>query len=211
MSFYSKYWDTARKNLDSGSCEQKAVFSKTEFFEKWVISRNISFSRNWNTLDIGAGTGRWALWIAPKVKKTVCLDFSAEMLKYIRMRSIEQNINNILLIKSDINDWVPEKEKHYDFIIVSGILELISEAECEELINKISRALKKSGKLVFRDHIIRKPFIKNNFVFFRNRNFYMDLFSVSGLKPVKEYFTLSFFSEFFFNKPFTKIFIWEKT
>ncbi|MEW6087629.1 MAG: class I SAM-dependent methyltransferase [bacterium] len=211
MNFHNKYWDTAKKNLDTAYRGQNVKISKTELFEKWFISQNIAFSKNWNTLDIGAGTGRWALWIAPKVKKTTCIDFSAEMLKHVRQKSIEQKINNILFIKSDINDWKPEKEEYYDFVIISGILELIDEAGCGNLINKISRVLKNNGKLLFRDHIAGKPFIKNNFVFFRDKKFYSDLFLMSGLKLVKESFTISFLSEIFFNKPFTKIFIWKKT
>lgn len=210
MSFCIKYWDTAKKNLSETIQGQNICTSKTEFFEKWIISQNISFSQNWNVLDIGAGSGRWALWIAPKVKITTCIDFSIEMLKFIRETAFKRNINGILFIKSDINDWRPQNEKYYDFIIISGILELINESECNDLIKKINYTLKNNGKLVFRDHIVKKPFIKNNFIFYRNKKFYMDLFLRSNFRLVKESFTLSFFSEFFLNKPVTKIFIWEK-
>ena len=186
-----------KKNLAETIQGQDTCISKTELFEKWIISQSISFSRHWNVLDIGSGMGRWSLWLAPAVKEVTALDISNEMLKYIRLKAKNENIENILLIKSDINDWNINNKECYDLIISSGILELLKDDACENLVNKIYFSLKKGGLVIFRDHLVKHPNIKNDFFFLRTKKYYMQLFSRSGFSLKKEIMSCSFFFDFY--------------
>lgn len=194
MSFRDKYWDTAKNNLAGTIQGQNIHISKTELFEKWVISRNISVSKNWKILDLGAGTGRWSLWLAPNVKEVTALDMSIEMLKYIRLRAKSENIENILLLKSDINDWNMNNTEHYDLIISSGIFELLTDDECEKSANKMFCSLKTGGLMIFRDHIVKQQKIKNGFFYLRTKKYYKRLFSRSGFSLKNDILSLPFFS-----------------
>ncbi|MDD5773038.1 MAG: class I SAM-dependent methyltransferase [bacterium] len=193
MSFNNKYWDTAKNNLADTIHGHNTNATKTELFEKWIIGQNISFSPNWKILDIGSGMGRWSLWLAPKVKEVTALDISNEMLKFIRLRARNENIENILLVKSDINDWNINNKECYDLIICSGILELLKDEECEKLVNKIFCSLKKGGLIIFRDHIVKLQKTKNDFFFLRTRKYYTRLFSKSGFSLKKDIIAFTFF------------------
>lgn len=193
MSFCNKYWDAAKKNLAAAIQGQNACISKTELFEKWIISQNISFSQNWNVLDIGSGMGRWSLWLAPNVKEVTALDISIEMLKHVRLKAKSENIENILLVKSDINDWNINNKECYDLIISSGILELLKDDECKKLANKMFCSLTKGGLIIFRDHIVKLKKTKNDFFFLRTRKHYMHLFLKAGFSLKKDVISFPFF------------------
>lgn len=80
----------------------------------------------WETLpdnaqgfDMGCGSGRWALLVAPKVKKLTCIDPSIDAINVAKLRL--SNLNNISFINSGVSDN-PLSSNSQDFGYSIGVL-----------------------------------------------------------------------------------------
>jgi len=70
-------------------------------------------------LDVGAGTGRHTLALAPYVRRVVAVDPSAAMLGLLREDIDAQRIANVETVPAD---WLDAKVEHADVVICSHVL-----------------------------------------------------------------------------------------
>ncbi len=70
-------------------------------------------------LDIGAGTGMWAIMMAKRATHVTALDPSAAMLGYLRQQLVEQNITNVSVIHGA---WPDAAVEPHDFSLCSHAL-----------------------------------------------------------------------------------------
>jgi len=93
--------------------------------------------------DIGCGSGRWAKFIAPKVKILFLIDASSEAISVSKM-----NLKKFQNIKYFNNDALnlPFDDTSIDFIYSLGVLHHIHETE--EAIEGIYRKLKRNGAML---------------------------------------------------------------
>lgn len=107
------YWDRrARRYHDS----TKNTVASDPFFNKLrsVITPQIS------VLDVGAGSGRFALALAPLVKQVIAVEPNAPMLEYLRQDAHALNLTNI---SYSPNAWQDDPDDlQADIVICSHVL-----------------------------------------------------------------------------------------
>jgi 2-polyprenyl-3-methyl-5-hydroxy-6-metoxy-1,4-benzoquinol methylase len=107
------YWDRrARRYHDS----TKNTVANDPFFNKLrsVITPQIS------VLDVGAGSGRFALALAPLVKQVIAVEPNTPMLEYLRQDAAALNITNISYSQNTWQDASDELQA--DIVICSHVL-----------------------------------------------------------------------------------------
>lgn len=97
-----------------------------------------------NVLEIGAGTGRFTLEIAPKVRRIVAADFSSCMLEQMSKKLQDAGITNVEQCCGDFMQL--DFTEQFDFIVSFSALEYIKDPE---LFAKIAGLLKPGGQLLF--------------------------------------------------------------
>jgi ubiquinone/menaquinone biosynthesis C-methylase UbiE len=112
-------------------------------------------NKNLIGFDLGCGSGRWAKFIAPKVKKLNCIDPSAEAISVAKKNLI--NFKNINYINSEVNKKILIKNSQ-DFGYCLGVLHHIPDTL--NGIKVCSMMLKKNA-----------PFLIYLYYKFDNRNF----------------------------------------
>ena len=125
---YSKYQNTGLVGYLMDSCH-KSLESK--FIKK-----------NGFVLEIGPGTSPHINYLNGNFKKYYMLDSSLFTIKFLKMKF---NKNKKIIIKRSINSKIPFKNNYFDRIIMSHVLEHISEPEIF-LFNLLTK-LKKGGNL----------------------------------------------------------------
>ncbi len=116
-----------------------------EYMAKWdgdTFEKLLNLSEKDDVLEIGIGTGRLALKIAPKCKRLVGIDISPKTVK--KAKSNLKKLKNIDLICSDFNEY-NFKEK---FDLVYSSLTFMHIEDKAFLIKKISSVLKLNGRVV---------------------------------------------------------------
>jgi len=95
-------------------------------------------------LEIGAGTGRFTLEIAPHVQEVVAVDIAENMLDIMKEKIKNQNIANIQTFCGDFLDL--ELEGSFDLIVSFSAIEYVKDVSA--LFSKISRLTNTAGQLV---------------------------------------------------------------
>lgn len=116
-------------------------------------------NKNLVGFDLGCGSGRWAKFIAPKVKKLNCIDPSVEAISVAKKNLI--NFKNINYINSEVNKKILIKNSQ-DFGYCLGVLHHIPDTL--NGIKVCSMMLKKNA-----------PFLIYLYYKFDNRNFLFKL------------------------------------
>lgn len=83
-------------------------------------------NRRSTMLDVGAGTGRFALALAPRVDQVVAVDASRAMLGVLRRTARQREITNVRCVEAPWQEAVVEPA---DVVVCSYVLPLIAEAE----------------------------------------------------------------------------------
>lgn len=95
-------------------------------------------------LDVGSGTGHWALRLAARVPRgrVVCLDRSPELLDHARTRLERAGVRNAAFLQQDLRRLDLPAER-FDLVFTS--LCLVHVVELEEALAGLVRALKPGG------------------------------------------------------------------
>jgi ubiquinone/menaquinone biosynthesis C-methylase UbiE len=101
-------------------------------------------------LDIGCGTGRFALAAAAAGAEVVALDISEPMLGYARTRAVEEGLTNIRFEKSGFLDVTPELGVFYA-VHSSLVLHHLPDFWKQIALCNIAAVLKKGGGFFLRD------------------------------------------------------------
>lgn len=130
---WNNLWAKQNWRLD---CEQ---ISRQQLVLSWI--RNFNGKR---IIELGAGTGLDSLYFKEKYADTVCLDYSQNSLKLIRI-NFKENKKSAKLIQGDIR-YLPIANEVMDIVYSSGVLEHYPEPT--PLINEMVRITKKGGIII---------------------------------------------------------------
>ena len=101
---------------------------------------------NHTLLDIGAGSGFFTIPMAKKTKEIVyALDFDSRMLNVISEKAIKEDLQNIKLIESTIEELSLE-DKSIDFVMASLILHEVE--SLSKVLSKLYEVTKIGGHLL---------------------------------------------------------------
>jgi len=107
-----------------------------------------------NVLDLGAGTGRLTLMLAPRVKNIRAFDASAEMLRVCRERLIATGLSNWQVDVAD-HRQLPVDDHSADLVVSGWSVSYLSvwnqengDAELDKWLTEMRRVLRKNGTII---------------------------------------------------------------
>ena len=107
-----------------------------------------------NVLDLGAGTGRLTLLLAPRVKSIHSFDLSAEMLRVCRERLLASGLSNWQVYVAD-HRQLPVQDHSADLVVSGWSVAYLAvwnpetwREELEMWMNEMKRVLRPHGKII---------------------------------------------------------------
>ena len=80
-------------------------------------------------LDVGCGSGRYAIELARSGAEVVGVDFSDEMLHMARTRAEEAGVSDrTTFISGDFTEWARETDQHFDASFAMGVLDYVEDS-----------------------------------------------------------------------------------
>lgn len=114
------FWDRRARNFHRST---KDSVTGDPFFQR-VLSQ---ITHQTTMLDVGAGTGRFALAFASHAKHVTAVEPNASMSRYLLQDAAQQNITNISLVQTTWQDTANDVEA--DIVICSHVLYPIRDIE----------------------------------------------------------------------------------
>src|SRR5262249_42081636 len=87
------YWDRRARNYHHATKETVA-------HNPLLLKLRAEITPQTTLLDVGAGTGRFALALAPQAKEIIAVEPNASMLAYLQQEALTKNISNITCIST---------------------------------------------------------------------------------------------------------------
>ena len=79
-------------------------------------------------LDVGCGSGRYAINLARLGARVVGIDFSAAMLKLANSYAKEEGVGSkVQFIETDMNRWMEETGEHFDAAFAMGVFDYLDD------------------------------------------------------------------------------------
>jgi ubiquinone/menaquinone biosynthesis C-methylase UbiE len=79
-------------------------------------------------LDIGCGSGRYAVNLAKLGAEVTGLDFSDAMLKLAKEYSEDEGVaSKVRLVKADLNEWMRDTKEHFDAAYAMGVFDYLDD------------------------------------------------------------------------------------
>ena len=159
-------WDTIAQSFDA--TRKKPWKQCVEFINK--------FSKNDTVIDIGCGNGRHLLISAKICKKAIGIDISNELLKIVKNKVLENKIDNVFLLQSDLVN-LSIKDKSADAVLFIAALHNVKGRENRvKALCEVRRILKKDRKALISvwsrwQDKYRKMFFKKWFASFGKNEF----------------------------------------
>lgn len=101
-----------------------------------------------DVLDIGAGTGRTAIYLAPLAHRYQAIDYSPVM-----VRQFEQALPGVPIALADMRDLSHFDQGSFDFVLASNnVLDAVGHEDRLQTLREIHRLLRPGGILMFSSH-----------------------------------------------------------
>ena len=120
MSFWQRIISEKREKPKNWDKEADKFFkrSKQDEYQENLFSK-MKISKEDTMLDLGCGEGSITIPLAKKAKKVTAIDSSKRMLEILESKCKNQHINNVNIIKEDLENVTLEKVGKYDIVILS--------------------------------------------------------------------------------------------
>ena len=153
-------------------------------FETPLRKRALFASIPWNDglhiLDIGTGTGTWALEFWRRGASVVGIDISPAMIATARSLAA-QDAASIRYEVGAVQDLPGEFERRFDLITSITVLQhLLHDSELQRALAKCAMALNDSGRLVCMEHTGGYSLRRNTYMRFRSRSAWVWHFRAAG-------------------------------
>ncbi len=125
--------------------------SYRSYFEARHLDRIVRFSPGMNVLEMGCGTGRWALELAPKIKHYTGVDFSRQAIEMARQSVRSAGLTNVDLHEQSVVDF--RGDRPYDIIYFGAVTQYLEDADFHGALTGLERWLKPDTVIVDRSTI----------------------------------------------------------
>jgi arsenite methyltransferase len=133
-------------NHDSESLAEKYdKISKYQYINGLALVNKLNISSRHKVLDVGCGTGHFALKLADKVDHIIGTDPSHQRVEIARRKLTKPNLKNVTFELGSSDDIGRYGEDVFDVVYMNAVFHWIIDKE--EALNNIYRALKPGGKL----------------------------------------------------------------
>lgn len=99
-------------------------------------------------LDVGCGYGKHSIYLAEHNFNVNSIDISSEAVEWLKDYTASKSMNNITVLKADINK-LPFENDYFDVVICSSVLHHQCLKQIQNSISEIQRVLKQKGCLLF--------------------------------------------------------------
>ena len=140
------------EHLDTGYVPGYDYKSGTDPAEDLDILRDLGLNETSVLVDLGAGTGTFALAAAPLCRRVVAVDVSPVMLNVLREKAAEQHLGNIELVQNGFLSYDHQGEAA-DFVYSRHALHHLPDFWKAIALARIYAMLKPGGVLFVRDLI----------------------------------------------------------
>jgi len=138
-----------------GDYQYKAIRSKIWPQRFWhknkfeILKQLVIPDTSKTVLDLGTGSGNFEILFSSNFKQVTGVDYNDEALGFLRNELRKRNINNTILVKSDIRN-LPLKvtDRKYDYIILVDVIEHVYLRETIKLVQVIHGMLNPGGKII---------------------------------------------------------------
>lgn len=143
--------ETERRNRDLGANEYlQQLQTERGPYNLWAeartLLRHIAPQPQEAVLDAGAGVGRLAVLVAPKVSRLVCVDLSATALGVLKSRAERQGVRNIEIFSADLRS-IPVSLGPFDKAYSVEVIQHIpSDQERRAALARVYELLKPDGR-----------------------------------------------------------------
>ncbi len=138
------FYNQLAENYDAEQNEERFAFVRVP---EWnVVSSVFSdvLNKDMSVLEIGAGTGRFTLEMAPLVKKVLAIDIAGNMLDQMKRKLEEKNINNVQITHDHFLDI--DFSETFDLVVSFSAIEYIQDTQV--LFKKIADLCSPGGKVL---------------------------------------------------------------
>jgi SAM-dependent methyltransferase len=149
-----------------------------DLLQKTALEEVLELKGDETVLDFGCGSGRISYWIAPRVRKVVGLEVTAEM---IELAERERSAKNVEFIVYD-GIHFPVFSYSFDLILSVGVLQIMKEEDLLKTLSSLSQYLKKDGRFYLIEQASDDPEVKRPRV-----KDYLETFRGSKLKCLEYY------------------------
>jgi ubiquinone/menaquinone biosynthesis C-methylase UbiE len=163
----------------------KETSQKRYELEGNCIKEHFSLYKSNVLVDLGAGIGQWSRLLAPQVKKVYAVELVDKLSEIGKKLTLEEGISNIEYIAQPAEAFCPP-EKSVDRVLISGLLCLMDDKQCDQVATNVGRFLKCGGELFLRESmsIGGFPYLKptgNNYpAIYRTPDMLINIFSNEG-------------------------------
>lgn len=182
-----QFWEKKAKKVQPPFNEISATMAYRYKMQIAHLFRLVKFDKSTSVLDLGCGTGRYAIDFAKKCKGVVAIDFSPTFIEYANKAASDEGIGNVTFLCQPITDYSYLENRCFDIIHIGGCLMYMNNDSVEDLIKQLRFHLNKGGLLITRDSVALKQRTyggSNNPCIFRTDDEYIKLLQTSGLELV---------------------------
>ncbi len=121
--------------------------------ETEIISEWLGIGPESIVIDMGCGTGSFALNAAKKCKKVYAVDISETMLNYCREQAEKRNLSNIVYSRAGLLTY-EHKGRPADAMVCSGVFHHLPDFWKQKALIRCSSMIRQGGRLYFFDIVL---------------------------------------------------------
>lgn len=159
---------------DRRGCKNQYI----DLLQKIALEEVLELRGDETVLDFGCGSGRFSYWIAPRVKKVVGLETTAEMIQLARKNDRGENID--FKVYDGIN--FPNLPYAFNLILSVGVLQYMKGETLQKNVDQLAQFLEKGGKFCLIEQTSENPERERPRV-----EEYLQAFKKSNLKCLRQY------------------------
>ncbi|OCL26202.1 hypothetical protein U472_09320 [Orenia metallireducens] len=126
--------------IDFASAEKEIEF----------IERTLDLSKGNRVLDLGCGNGRHSILLAERGYQVIGIDYSNSLLEMAKVEAGNRGLN--LELRQQDMLTLDENSLYDGVIILDGSFGIFTDSENEEVLKRVSKALKPGGKLLLQSY-----------------------------------------------------------
>ena len=157
LSTVKRFWEK-RVNKDNilGAVmlqDNDNIPQKRDAHEKIILEQILSCKKDDAVLDIGCGVGRLTDFFSVKTKLYQGIDFVKEYIESDRQNYAHYpNVAFTEMSATDIQETQLKSSK-YDIVVSTGLMMYFNDADCEKLMENLSRLVNKGGRIYIRESV----------------------------------------------------------
>lgn len=151
LNVEKSFWEKHAKTYQTAFEKLPELADYIHRAERRHLFRVIKPHQEMRVLDLGCGTGRWALEFAPFCRYVLGVDFSEGMIERAREEAKKRNLSNVEFLVDSLETF--QTEEKFDLIILSGVLVYFDDPDIQPILQKIANFMNPGALLFSRETV----------------------------------------------------------